>query len=307
MNCVKPFVTPMRIVDGVRTGGLEVPCGHCTHCRIQRTAEWSMRLLHEYSNSDHASFITLTYDDEHIPQMDYYLNDQLIQIPTLQKSEVQTFMKRLRKRTKGTKLKYFACGEYGDQTYRPHYHLILFNYSPLIFPNFHLNDVWDKGFTHVGSVTKESCQYVAGYVQKKWYGDETQSPYYPSLNPFSLKSQGLGKQFVLNNKDQLLLNAGTSINGVPVGLPRYYKKILTNDDPQQLAELNKRIVSKKTPVDIAKLLSRATTEEQYQLLHPKHPLDHKLWTYIQTELKKGREQYNKTLISREKLFTRDSL
>ncbi len=308
MKCTNPFTTPAVLRHGLYTGGLTVPCGRCMHCRIQRTAEWTMRLLHEYAMSSHGIFLTLTYDPERLPYMDYFHNDQLIQVPTLQKSHVQNFVKRLRKRTNNKKIKYFATGEYGDQTYRPHYHLILFNYLPQSY-SFPLSEVWKDGFTHVGNVTPESLKYVAGYVQKKWYGDLTESPHYPSIEPFSLKSQGLGKNYVLKNKQQLLHNACTSVNGVPVGLPRYYKKLLTDDDPKKLEELNKKVKEKQTPVDIQKLLSRATPEELQDILYknPNYPLDNELWQYVQTQLKQGRSQYNETLLARNKLYKKGSL
>ncbi len=304
MNCTSPYTLPAKLgANGLYTGGLPVPCGHCMHCRVQRTAQWTMRLQHEYSTSECGTFLTLTYDDEHLP---YVLLDDGQVVPTILKSEIQNFMKRLRKRTKGTTIKYFACGEYGDQFGRPHYHLILFNYHPDNF-SFDLSDVWNKGQFSVGSVTYDSCRYVAGYVQKKWYGDPSGFLHYPAENLFSLKSQGLGKNYVLQNKEQLLYNAGTTVQGVPVGLPRYYKQILTDDDPTQLAELNKRIIDRKKPVDIQKLLSRATPVEQLQLLTLQHPLDNSLNLYIQAELRAGRRQSNETLLSKLKLYQKGSL
>ena len=97
--------------------GLEIPCGKCILCRKQKAAEWSLRMYHELSTSQKASFVTLTYDDTKLPANQ-----------TLVKAHLQNFMKRLRKRIEPEKLRYYAVGEYGDKTQRPHYHMILFNH-----------------------------------------------------------------------------------------------------------------------------------------------------------------------------------
>jgi hypothetical protein len=107
-------VSPVKIEDG-SPQGLYVPCGKCIACRIARTREWTVRIMHEMSCHDNAVFATLTYDDDHLPP------DR-----SISKDELQRFIKRLRKELGDRKIRYFACGEYGETTNRPHYHAIIF-------------------------------------------------------------------------------------------------------------------------------------------------------------------------------------
>lgn len=107
MQCTKPVFLARE--------GLNVPCGKCMACRIARSREWTTRLIHELSYWDKASFVTLTYDNEHLP------SDNSLSV-----RHWQLFMKRLRKQVEPLKIKYFASGEYGDKFGRPHYHAIIF-------------------------------------------------------------------------------------------------------------------------------------------------------------------------------------
>ena len=104
----------------------------------------------------HSAFVTLTYDDEHLP------SDGM-----LAKRDVQLYLKRLRKSLEPRKFRYYLCGEYGPQTHRPHYHAILFGLHPEI-DAFAINKAWQKGFCVIGQDCSDaSIQYVAGYVTKK--------------------------------------------------------------------------------------------------------------------------------------------
>lgn len=100
-----------------------VPCGKCPECRNRRATGWAFRILQEYKKATTAHFLTLTYDETRVPRN----NDT--GYATLNKSDVQNFIKRLRKYSKkGTKkIRYYAVGEYGSETQRPHYHIIIFN------------------------------------------------------------------------------------------------------------------------------------------------------------------------------------
>lgn len=207
---------------------MSLPCGHCLHCRIQHSREWSTRLLHELNYYDESSFITLTYDDEHLPQDN-----------ALHKEELQNFFKLIRRDLGDRKIKYFACGEYGDKEKkyysvgcpklhgRPHFHIILFGVSgkdkELIYDN------WQKcAFERldIGTVTYDSCRYVADYVLKKYNGDKQKEEYGEIQPPFQTCSQGIGKRFALDNSDYIRDNMYLYIHGVKVGIPRYYLKVL---------------------------------------------------------------------------------
>lgn len=213
MQCTNPYF--------LESGGLYVPCGKCRGCRISRSREWSTRIMHELSYHKNSLFVTLTYNDDHIPS-DYSLN----------KKHFQDFMKRLRRRFDDRPLKYYGCGEYGEHTSRPHYHLILFGlgYDDLlsyrvnskVFASKYLESIWPFGQNSIGSVTYQSARYVADYIQK----DDRSDKYGGRLPPFSLMSQGIGKQFALDNAKQIIQNMDITINGKSVGIPKYYQKVL---------------------------------------------------------------------------------
>lgn len=149
---------------------IEVPCGQCIGCRLERSRQWALRCVHEASLHDENCFITLTYDPEHLP---IYFRDDGPALGTLCKEDFQNFMKRLRERI-GTKIRFFHCGEYGEQLGRPHYHAIIFGYdfadkTPIEvsdgghnqFVSEMLTEVWGKGRCTIGAVTFDSAAYVA--------------------------------------------------------------------------------------------------------------------------------------------------
>jgi len=159
---------------------LQVPCGSCRGCRLERSRQWAIRIMHEASLHAENCFITLTYAPCYLPE-----NGSLVL------RDFQLFMKRLRKRF-GSKVRFFHCGEYGERFQRPHYHACLFNFS---FPADGLNFIrvtdqghrvywsedlarlWPFGTHEIGSLTFESAAYVARYILKKVNGDEAEEHY----------------------------------------------------------------------------------------------------------------------------------
>lgn len=197
-------------------------------CRVRRTAEWKVRLLNELDYHKESCFITLTYR-----------NDELSEGGNLCKSDLQKFIKRLRKKLfKLKKIKYYAVGEYGEENLRPHYHLIIFGWKPdslylLGFKNgkrryasLLLDQVWPYGQNNVGVVEHDSIQYVVGYVRKKLNGKEAKKVYGDRVLPFSICSQGIGERYAQDNAEKIRKNLGVKIKGKDVGLPRYYRKKL---------------------------------------------------------------------------------
>lgn len=148
--CYKPITLKER--------GVTVPCGKCPKCVARRVSAWSFRLMQEEKISESARFLTLTYATEHVPITD---KGNL----TLRKADVQKFLKRLRKRQSGnnvSNIKYYAVGEYGGRTKRPHYHIIMFNAKlELIQPS------WDLGSIFYGDVTGASVGYTLKYMSKQ--------------------------------------------------------------------------------------------------------------------------------------------
>jgi len=157
-------------------GDIKLPCGQCMGCRVDRARDWSIRIGHEVKLHQSNWFLTLTYDDANLPNP-----------PSLNYSDWQLFAKRVRK-ARGP-FRFFMCGEYGDQTRRPHYHAIVFGlvvpdlvrYSgsdkmPL-FQSQILTKLWGKGMILAGAVTPQSANYVARYNLKKVNGDRAKTHY----------------------------------------------------------------------------------------------------------------------------------
>lgn len=219
MQCVHPFriknPNPLKYKDSPQW--LEVPCGHCVACRIARSREWAVRLLHESESWDDCVFLTFTYADEYLPPDG-----------SLVPSELQKFWKRLRKDLGYRKIKYFCCGEYGDLFGRPHYHAIVFGLS--VLDRKIIDENWPFGFVYYGTVTYKSCRYVAGYVQKKLYGKASEEyDVMGILPPYSSCSKGIGELYVEKHWNQLYQQGTVTVNGVKMGLPRYYMKKLDYD------------------------------------------------------------------------------
>lgn len=140
MLCKKPYSKGNRLYG----------CGQCLPCRINRQRLWTHRLMLETLTSNHSYFLTLTYDPDHLPESG------------VQKRHLQLYLKRLRKYYR---LRYYAVGEYGSKTQRPHYHLALWSDSP--FDSDLIHRLWGQGHIVLGDLTPDSSSYVAGYVTKK--------------------------------------------------------------------------------------------------------------------------------------------
>lgn len=233
MRCI----SPISIKDPRGSRGsirLTVPCNKCGACQSNRRAQWSFRCAEELRNSTSASFITLTYQDSQIP----FTNEG---IPTLEKRHFQLFLKKLRQHGK---IRYYAVGEYGSLTHRPHYHALIYNGG--IDLNSHLQQSWTtrkktpRGLIHCGSVTAASIHYVTKYHVNYKTQSEWETHGYNNQKEFALMSRnpGIGHQYkeragYWNKKNQYnyLIN-----NGFKQSLPRYYKQAVFNSaEKEQLA------------------------------------------------------------------------
>lgn len=155
---------------------LSLPCGQCIGCRVDRQRSWMLRCLHEATLHSRSCFLTLTYDDEHLP-------DDV----SLDVEEFKRFMKRLRRRLQRRgvdRLRYLHVGEYGEESLRPHYHALLFGYDfamdrrpfrkgkqPL-WESALLTDTWQQGIAVIGELNRQTVAYCCRYVVKKLTGDE---------------------------------------------------------------------------------------------------------------------------------------
>lgn len=169
-------------------GAIKIPCGKCRGCRANKARIWADRMILELDHSKKAVFLTLTYNNEHVPiRFDQKTGEAVL---TLNKRDLQLFFKRLRKRFPDKELRYYACGEYGQgklSTHRPHYHIILFGLGledfkdlqphgmnelkqPYWISDFFANEIWKNGFCIISEVSWNTCAYVARYVKKKDMG-----------------------------------------------------------------------------------------------------------------------------------------
>lgn len=210
---------------------MNVGCGKCLWCRIQRRREWTLRLLFESEQHKEKWFVTLTYDEKNNPL-------------TIKKRDLQLFLKRIRKKTE-TPIRYYGVGEYGEKTARPHYHIILFgpttqdlqaSYIPQLqkYQSKTLQETWTLGNHDLGSVTIESIQYVAGYIHKKLYGPDK---YPPGITPpFALMSKLIGYKYFKDKQFEQVKETGAlKMRGKDVNVPRSYIHKLQRETNKQLS------------------------------------------------------------------------
>ena len=243
---VKTAVTQNPAAE-INRDWIEIPCGKCPGCRLRYSREWRDRCIAESLSHEYNFFITLTYDNEHArcgPSGNL----------TLFKRDLQLFWKRLR--TAGYKFSYFACGEYGDQTHRPHYHALVFglDLSPygdlFVDENGHrrssvLEAMWydedskeQLGFVEVGEFNEKTAAYVSRYTYKKAFQDL--QLFYDTFQvepQFVVMSRrpAIGKRFFDDNGVYMFWTSGynysTDSGGRKIMPTRYWKKKLEEKYP----------------------------------------------------------------------------
>lgn len=228
------------------------------NCRLERASDWATRLYHEAMSHEESAFVTLTYSDEELPD-DYSIHVR----------HVQLFMKRLRKAS-GVKVRYFACGEYGESTYRPHYHLVIFGLSfpdktpwrqtssgYITYRSAFLEKVWPLGHAEIGTVTPQSAGYVARYITKKITGDAAKE-HYARVHPITGEQVQVTPEFlVMSNRpgigsgwfDKFSGDAFPSdfviVNGQKKPVPKYYKKKLSEPEALRVTAARKQAAHEK--------------------------------------------------------------
>lgn len=231
---------------------LQIPCNTCMGCRLERARQWAVRMRHESKLYDNNCFITLTYDNANVPQ-DFSLNLH----------HWQLFMKRLRK-SLPQRIRFFACGEYGDENLRPHYHAILFNHDfhdkklhsynkqkQPIYTSQNLLDVWQLGHVTTQDVTFKSCSYVARYVTKKQNG-ATAPDHYSRVSPvdgrvynvkpeFAVMSRrpGIGARYVEQFKNDYYPSGYLIVDGRKHAPPQYYINQLSEEEKEHFKRQRK--------------------------------------------------------------------
>lgn len=232
MICINPVF--------VRRSGFHVRCGKCLPCRETRQKEWSVRLNDEFQKAFTAYFVTLTFN-----------NESLEKYPKLDKSQFQRFLKRLRQYDlrglpttyngkkvlridgKGQNFKYFAVGEYGTKTNRPHWHMLMFNFpydqemTEIIIDYAWREENKTLGMDHVGIVKGGAIEYVTDYLFKNEYKESTR-----------LISKGIGSLYPNSdviNYHQNRMDGLMIVNHKKRAMPRYYAlKLFTRDQREQI-------------------------------------------------------------------------
>lgn len=293
MPCYKPINALLgpggptfdsRKAFGIQGYSIDLPCGRCVGCLLERAKSWALRCVHESQMHEHNSFITLTYHPDHLP-----LNN------SLEKKDFQKFIRALRQGTK-KKIRYFMCGEYGEPTEknnyiaRPHFHALLFGLS---FPDQYLWRVqngnriyrsptlekyWTKGHSEIGTISYASAGYVARYCLKKQHGETGKREYaitdfetgelldeqreHPYI-AMSLKP-GIGETWFHKFKSDLFPHDyAITPDGRKTPVPTYYRKLLAREDPD-LAETLKRARVDKSKLDPNNTPERLATREYCQ-------------------------------------------
>ena len=275
---------------------LVVPCGRCIGCRLDYSRQWAVRCMKEVEQYKDNWFLTLDYDDDHLP-----IGSK--GVPTLVPDDVSDFMKALRQKLKReydfVGVRFFACGEYGDHSLRPHIHIILINcplpdlqerhpipvdgktkmikqydtngeqllYSPLV------GSCWKKGRSPLGQVTFESCAYVSRYIVKKQYGEGAKEYKICGVEaPFVRMSRnpGIGYQWFMENMEHLIEFDRFSIKRcddvITMQPGAYFYKLLKDYDEQLYYEIknchheafwNSVDVKTSEAVDLARNLHKA--------------------------------------------------
>lgn len=270
MSCVKPLKAFWRsrsrdaITFDVNKSATRIsfvlPCGRCIGCRMERARQWGLRCLHEKKMSSSSCFLTLTYNNDCLPEGG-----------TVVVRDLQLFMKRLHNRLlkkRGFGIRYFAGAEYGETNRRPHYHALIFNYDfpdklifskngrgEIIYTSAECSELWPLGFNSIGEVTMESAVYCAKYAMKKLNisdasSDEAKAAYekryvvydadgvvYERVPEFAIMSRrpGIGASYYEKYGREVRDHDAVVVSGRECRPPRFYDTRSEGCDPSGFA------------------------------------------------------------------------
>lgn len=266
---------------------IDVSCGKCVGCGYDHSKKWIMRLSAELLTKPpgyRSCFVTLTYNNDNIP----FINGQ----PTLDYTDVQKFIKKIRRfydyhdELGVYPDKYYCVGEYGDQTKRPHYHLIIFGVDFREIWDYYLqhdhgklkkledyikkpirrcgkvgcgsyeiktlSESWDKGYALVGNCTNKSIAYCSGYMVPRKVAKMKMKEYYGDRVPEKpLPSKGIGREFYEKFKEQIFEQGLFHINGYSYAPDKTFKAWLSKDEPELYARYKQKMIERtQTPTYI---------------------------------------------------------
>lgn len=265
-----------------RTPAVKFPCRKCLGCRLQKSEDWAVRCLMEQCYHEHSWFLTLTYADEFVPKtfsVDSLTGEALHPHMTLQKSDLQKFIKRLRKTQA---VRYFAAGEYGSVTFRPHYHLILFgpdfkdrvriqdgSAGGTYYTSETISALWPFGMHVLGDCSFQSVAYVARYTMKKakadvrsvWESFNIQ----PEFQVMSLKP-AIGYQYYLDHPDMFKFDRNyiSTFDGSRSYIPpEYFRKLEREKYP---IEMTRRFEQKLVNSRLRDQIKFSLTSNHYRAI-----------------------------------------
>ena len=256
MPCYSPL-TAYKCISGEivfsehKAGGdyykLQLPCGQCIGCRLERSRQWAIRCMHEAQMHKQNCWLTLTYDEEHVPKRG------------LNKEDYQNFLKRYRLKAwleEGKKIRYYMCGEYGTENGRPHYHLCIFGHDftdgyywcntprgDRLYRSPTLEKLWTYGQALIGDLTFDSAGYTARYCTTKVTGSNAEQHYrrvdengeyqlMPEFNAMSLKP-GIGTEWYKKYRTDVYPRDYVVVNYHECKPPKYYDQLYERDFPDE--------------------------------------------------------------------------
>ena len=237
---------------------MDIACGQCIGCKMKKAQDWAIRITHEAKYYEDNCFITLTFSNQELARRE---NPGTVDV-----NDVQKFLKRLRRhldyRGENSKFRYFAVGEYGEKTGRPHYHILIFGWKPSdgtlwkttrkqsrLYNSETLAKLWTHGHANFGTVTWDSAAYCAGYITKK-FNDHNCPERLTWIDPITNKTRekdpefatmsrrpGLGTRWIEEHHEEAFRDDYVIVKDKKRALPKFYDKWLEQHDPELLAEL----------------------------------------------------------------------
>lgn len=303
MPCYRPKLIPNKTKSNkilAQEVQIMVPCGKCIGCLRNRAQEWCQRMWHE--SQEHlytggSGMITLTYTDESVP----HGGDG---VETLQKSHLQRFFKRLRYRT-DKPIKYYAVGEYGRRTGRPHYHIALFGeaftsdrvliecsynssrinrlrqgVNQMLYSSKILNECWTENNTLLGIATTSDINtagmlYIGKYLIKTWndYADEIINRG-KRIPAFATMSNGIGRKYYEKHHKQWYDQDCVRVGKMTKKPSRYYDKIMEKEEYDKFLKV-KLMRKEKMALEREKIDGRKN-EAEATCLETRHKLKGRL-------------------------------
>jgi len=262
---------------------IELPCGQCVGCRLERSRQWAIRCIHEASLHEENCFITLTFSPEHLEKRENPWS--------LRKKDFQDFMKRTRKHFGSKKVRFFHCGEYGEKYGRPHYHALLFGVDfddkrlhrvingHRLYVSPTLEKLWPFGYSSIGNVTFESAAYVARYIMKKVNGDLADEHYTvvdpetgellgkkePEYTTMS-RRPGIASAWFDRFADDVYPSDFVTVRGKKMRPPKFYDRLMEETRPYEMEDIkNLRVENAKAHAD-NNTPERLAVREKVQLM-----------------------------------------